>query len=737
MTTPPRPVAQRFPKTTLGVAFVIGLGVGAFVSCGEDGNGPIHAAPRVMIPVHDTTPTRLAVLVGIAHYAESSECPVANLPGPANDVSLVKKLLMDRFAFQERDIVTLEDKLATHRNIVDVFHRHLIQKAGPETEVVFWFSGHGSRTKDRSGREKGGMDSTLLAYDSRAIAPDGGYDITDDEMRSLLEALAERTSRITLITDNCHSGGVVRGSDNNNNTATRGVAAGTSALMHERVAAFWPGAIPLLDDDDKRRVDISRRFVHVAACTRDQLARGWRVPQESGQDRHYGTLTWFLVAALNRAQKGESWRDVLLRVQLLLSCHRPGQTPVPDGNCDRMVFGGDFKPRPDGLVAMPLGGDRLSIRGGSLHGLCVGSTLELRKPFGPKALGQAKVEFVHPDGVRSMARWTGGRPDAVQEDQALWATETSRPQNLPPLRLHVEVVSPELATSLEKSAWVKLVSRAEAAYLLSKTGEGDANMRLQQVDGPVLWQGEAEALDAAFQHELRYQAVMRLPMQPGSLKLSAKFAEPTSKELNGSDFGEAWNFTPVAIRRLQDSPRLGQEPPPASQHHYQAEAGGPEDFPQLEGKPPSGELAVLEVTNASEREVHLYVISLEESRTAVLVWPRSQKGETLKPGKSRRVPIWLVGNKAFGERSMRDRYVILGTLAQFNAEELIKNESEPTRSAGAPVPAILQQALAAKNDTTRGDSGNQVPVRERNWGSTWLDVHVQYKAPKNQKKQQK
>ena len=732
MTTPPRPVAQRFPKTTLGVAFVIGLGVGAFVACGEDDNGPSHAAPRVLIPVHDTTPTRLAVLVGIGHYAESTQCPVADLPGPANDVSLVKKLLMDRFAFQERDIVTLEDKLATHRNIVDVFHRHLIQKAGPETEVVFWFSGHGSRTKDRSGREKGGMDSTLLAYDSRAIAPDGSYDVTDDEIRSLLEALAERTSRITLITDNCHSGGVVRGSDNNNrnNTATRGVAAGTSALMDERVAAFWPGAIPLLDDDDKRRADISRRFVHVAACTRDQLARGWRVPQESGPDRHYGTLTWFLVQALNRVQKGESWRDVLLRVQLLLSCHRPGQTPVPDGNCDRMVFGGDFKPRPDGLVAMPLGGDRLSIRGGSLHGLCVGSTVEVRKPFGQEALGQAKVEFVHPGGVRSMARWTGGRPDGVEKHQALWATETSRPQDLPPLRLHVDVASPELATSLEKSSWVQLVPRAKATYLLSKTG--DASMRLQQVDGPVLWQGETEALDAAFQHELRYQAVVRLPMQPGGLKLRAKFVDPTPKELDGSDFGQSWHYTPVAIRPLQDSPRLGQQPPPASQHHYQAEAASPEDFPHQEGKPPSGELAVLEVTNASSKEVHLSVISLEESRTANVVWPWILKGETLKPGKSRRVPIWLVGDKAFGKRRMRDRYVILGTLAEFDAEALIQNKSEPTRSAGAPVPAILQQALAAKIDLTRSDSGNQVPVRERNWGSTWLDVHVQYKAPKKQ-----
>ena len=226
---------------------------------------------------------------------------------------------------------------------------------------------------------------------------------------------------------------------------------------------------------------------------------------------------------------------------------------------------------------------------------------------------------------------------------------------------------------------------------------------------------------------------MRLPMQPGGLQLVAKFTDPTRTELDGLDFDQVWNYVPVAIRPQQDSPRLGEQPPTPSQHHYEAEAASPEDFPNQEGKPPAGELAILQVTNTSSQEVHLYVISLEESRTASVVWPWTQKGETLKPGKSRRIPIWLVGNKAFGTKRMRDRYVVLGTLAQFDPEALIKNKSVATRSGSTPVPAILRQALAVNNASTRGDSKARVPVGERSWGSTWLDVHVQYKAPQKQK----
>jgi hypothetical protein len=378
---------------------------------------------------------------------------------------------------------------------------------------------------------------------------------------------------------------------------------------------------------------------------------------------------------------------------------------------------------------MPLMGDLISIRGGSLHGLSVGSTLEVRKLLGTDPIGNAEVDHLHPNGVRAVARWIEGKPDGLADDEALEVVETSRPQNLPPLQLHV--ADAELAQSLAESRWVEVVAKQKAEYLLEKVHDG---FRFQQVDGPLLWprpaaeQTPPKTPAAMFQQELRFRALMRLPLQPGGLALTAKFVAPKPKELDGSDWNKTWNYSPVSIRPLRDSARLGKQPPPASRHHYQAEAAGATDFPRLAGKPPAGELAVLEVTNASQREVHLYVISLEESRQATVLWPWTLKGETLKPGKSQRIPIWMVADRDWQlKRRMRDRYVILATLFPFDPGALIENRSEPTRSGGTPIPAILLQAFAARNAATRGDP---IAVRDRSWGSTWLDVHVKYQAPR-------
>ncbi len=48
---------------------------------------------------------------------------------------------------------------------------------------------------------------------------------------------------------------------------------------------------------------------------------------DTGVECHYGALTWFLVQALNQAGPEHLWEHVFDRTQLLVSNHRPGQTP--------------------------------------------------------------------------------------------------------------------------------------------------------------------------------------------------------------------------------------------------------------------------------------------------------------------------------------------------------------------------------------------------------------------------
>src|SRR6187549_2623817 len=129
--------------------------------------GPV-AAPR-------EAPATLALLIGVNEYADAGEHTPPLLVGAENDVSRAAALLTGRFGFDAAGIVKLVGKEATHQAIVSTFGRHLIEQAGPETRVVVWFSGHGSRVPDASKKDTSQrddeepFDETLIAWDSRFV----------------------------------------------------------------------------------------------------------------------------------------------------------------------------------------------------------------------------------------------------------------------------------------------------------------------------------------------------------------------------------------------------------------------------------------------------------------------------------------------------------------------------------------------------------------------------------------
>src|SRR5262249_1599147 len=138
------------------------------------------------------------------------------------------------------------------------------------TEAVFWFSGHGSRIPDASGKsgaERNGLDSSYVAHDSRKNGARESFDLSDDELYSLVRALAARTSRITILTDSCHSGGGMRGLAPK---TVRSAEHGGRPITAKSVEAFWPHDVEFLDDGDPRRLPFP--YVHLAACAEDELA---------------------------------------------------------------------------------------------------------------------------------------------------------------------------------------------------------------------------------------------------------------------------------------------------------------------------------------------------------------------------------------------------------------------------------------------------------------------------------
>src|ERR671932_760507 len=66
-----------------------------------------------------STPRKLALLVGINTYSENNR--FANLQGCVNDVDLQRQLLINKFGFHPKDILTVTDQQATRQGMLTAF----------------------------------------------------------------------------------------------------------------------------------------------------------------------------------------------------------------------------------------------------------------------------------------------------------------------------------------------------------------------------------------------------------------------------------------------------------------------------------------------------------------------------------------------------------------------------------------------------------------------------------------
>jgi hypothetical protein len=136
-----------------------------------------------------STRRKLALLIGINQYDAKNEW--LPLYGCVNDVELQRELLIHRFGFNPKDILTLTDRQATRVNIIESIREHLISQALPDDLVVMHFSGHGSKLKNQA---------SLVPVDgSFASANETPNDITIPTLLLLLQAIA--TDKITCILD--------------------------------------------------------------------------------------------------------------------------------------------------------------------------------------------------------------------------------------------------------------------------------------------------------------------------------------------------------------------------------------------------------------------------------------------------------------------------------------------------------------------------------------------------------
>ena len=233
---------------------------------------------------------RHALLVAVWDY-EGTGHP--SLEGPPNDVRLMQEILVERFGFEEDDIVVLRNAQAT-RTALEAAFASLAERVRPGDFVYIHYSGHGSTTRDLDGDEPSGFDQTWVSHGSRKHGKDSGnpddFDVLDDELDRWLRPLYARTDRIVLVSDSCHSA-----------TASRGETSRVRAIS----ADVRPHPLGRTRSSDAS----AATGVRIGAVRDDQKA----VERETDEGKVYGVFTWHWARALREASPDETWDDVFKR----------------------------------------------------------------------------------------------------------------------------------------------------------------------------------------------------------------------------------------------------------------------------------------------------------------------------------------------------------------------------------------------------------------------------------------
>ncbi|MEK6589349.1 MAG: caspase family protein [Nitrospinota bacterium] len=137
-----------------------------------------------------------ALLVGINDYRQ-----INDLSGCINDVTNMRDILLKYFGFTVPDIRVLVDSRATKVNILSRL-KWLLKGAKKGDTLIFHYSGHGTRLRDRDGDElKDHMDEAICPWDT---GWDGGL-ILDDDLYKIFQNLPTDVN-LEVILDACHSG---------------------------------------------------------------------------------------------------------------------------------------------------------------------------------------------------------------------------------------------------------------------------------------------------------------------------------------------------------------------------------------------------------------------------------------------------------------------------------------------------------------------------------------------------
>ncbi len=165
--------------------------------------------------------SRHALIIGIGEYNMPG---VSSLKGVSKDMETAKDIAM-AMSVPESNIQFLRDKDATAEQIRSALQK-MNERVQPGDRVFIYYSGHGTRWIDAQ-VDANTCTEGLLASD--------GVALTNRQVSELITPIANKTDKLMVFYDACHSGGVA-----NQPMKTRSMKSGTTTLTPKFVGQVSP-----------------------------------------------------------------------------------------------------------------------------------------------------------------------------------------------------------------------------------------------------------------------------------------------------------------------------------------------------------------------------------------------------------------------------------------------------------------------------------------------------------------
>ena len=313
--------------------------------------------------------TKHALLIGINTYEPAGTSAVhpsgctygrcelghfENLDGAVNDAQSMADLLTSpKFGFPANQVVLLANPNPSHPapglvvlpaeqttrdGTLAAMQKYLVDVPQRGDTVVFYAASHGSlRVNSKGTKLTVLVNGQLVHADSTLVPSDaykGGYDVRDREMTRIFNAALDKGVHLTIIFDNCHSGGVTRG---------------IRAKYRERDLPFDPRDIaeaPETLPGGQPRPGPTQRTDNPAlvfsAVQQDQTSK--EMPDTVPPTESHGAFTAALVEALQVLPADAPAEAVYQRVRAVLGNENvPDEDPDLDAGSERRgqpLFGG-------------------------------------------------------------------------------------------------------------------------------------------------------------------------------------------------------------------------------------------------------------------------------------------------------------------------------------------------------------------------------------------------------------